>query len=511
VSAKLDLAQERVAAAGVDARQTGEDRWRGDCVACGGADRMTFGLDLNGNVYFKCWSATCETQHILDALNLTWEDLRDDQDTAIAEGVVVLAQDVEVEAVEWLIDGRIPLGAITGLGGVPGDGKSALTALYAAEGSVGRHGDPWVTLFVSAEDSASRVIVPRLIALDADLSRVGFFSIRDELGTRVPTFPGDLAPLRTQVEATGARLVVLDPLNAFLDGDVDSHRDQQIRRVLAPQAQLAIDLHIAILVVLHTRKERGGPAIYRLGGSVGYGGAARSVLGLGRDPDDPEGPDGSRRVLGHVKCNWGPQMVTQIYRHEPAVIEVGDEPIPTHRLVYVGDSDLDAGAVFDGPKGDDRGADCEEAIADRLADGRRMAREVKTEVAAELGVIAKTVERAAMRMRNRGELIVDEDAIHGGKGGDRRVSWWEFPAAPDGDLQGRDSQGRDSLKPAPVPTLETPVNTGDSAPRSQGRDSREVKESLPWNEAANGAESDDRRARFEESLRRYQERHGRRD
>jgi hypothetical protein len=511
VNAKLEMMLERVAAAGVDLRQTGEDRWRGNCVACGGTDRMTVGLDLNNNVYVRCWGATCEAQDILEVLNLTWADLRQDQDTAAAEGVVVLAQDVKVEAVESVVNGRIPRGAITALAGVPGYGKSALTALYAAEGSLGRHGDPWNTLFVSAEDSESRVIVPRLIALDADLTHIGFFSIRDKLGPRVTTFPGDLPLLRTQVEALDARLVVLDPLNAFLDGNIDSHKDQQIRRVLAPLAQLAIELQNAILVVLHTRKERGGPAIYRLGGSVGYGGAARSVLGLGRDPDDPEGPDGPRRVLGHVKCNWGPQMPTQVYRHEAVVIDVGGEAIPTHRLVYVGDSELDAGAVFDGAKLDDRAADCEEAIAERLAVGRRMGREVKTEVASELGVTAKTVERAGMRMRNRAELIVTEEGLKGGKGGDRRVVWWELPASSGGDPQGRDTQGGDTRDSPPVPILETTINTGDSATRSQGRDTREDWMSLPWTEATNGGGSDDHRAQFEESLRRYQESHGGRD
>ena len=87
---QLELVLERVAAAGVDMRETGSDRWRGDCVACGGADRMTVGLDLNGGVYVKCYAAGCEPQHILGVLNLTWRDLRAQEEQQASDPLDVL-------------------------------------------------------------------------------------------------------------------------------------------------------------------------------------------------------------------------------------------------------------------------------------------------------------------------------------------------------------------------------------------------------------------------------------
>jgi hypothetical protein len=75
-SATLELVLERVAAAGVDLRENGADRWRGDCVGCGGDDRMTVRLDLNGNVWIDCYGATCGEQDRLKALNLTGAQLR---------------------------------------------------------------------------------------------------------------------------------------------------------------------------------------------------------------------------------------------------------------------------------------------------------------------------------------------------------------------------------------------------------------------------------------------------
>jgi hypothetical protein len=317
----------------------------------------------------------------------------------------------------------VPLGAITGLGGEPGLGKSALTAFFAAAGSRGRYGSPWSSLFISAEDSAERVIKPRLMALDADLARVAFFAITDEHGPRVPTFPEDLPRLRDAIEQTQAQLVVCDPLNAFLDGDVDSHKDQSIRRVLAPLALLAEELQIAVVVVLHTRKEAGGPAVYRLGGSVGYGGAARSVLGFGRNPDDPNGETGAERILAHVKCNWGQLAPTLVYRHEPALVIEGDLEIDTHRLVYVSETDIDPSRVFDGPCDDSSSSDIEDAIVGELTGRARPSLEVKEAVAKRIKCGLRTVERYAGRMHDRGDLVIE-------RVGFPSSSQWSLPVAP---------------------------------------------------------------------------------
>ena len=323
-------------------------------------------------------------------------------------GRVAWATDVRAEPVDWLVRERIPLGVVAMLAGVPGLGKSAWTALCAAELSRGDHGEACVTLFASAEESASRMIKPRLAAAGADLSRIGFFTIADEYGQRELTFPDDMAPLEESIVATHARLVVVDPLNAFLSADVDSHKDQSIRRVLAPLARVAEERSATFLCVVHLRKERGGPGVYRLGGSVGYGGAARSVLALGQDPEDPDGEQGHLRLLGHIKCNYGPLAPTLSYRHEPHDVFLDDDIHSTHRLVYVGVSDADPSAALDEPRRVDRIDDAEEAIAEQLADGMpKPSRGVKTAVMAELDVSERTVKRAAHRMQGRGELLIE--------------------------------------------------------------------------------------------------------
>ncbi|HLX89555.1 MAG TPA: AAA family ATPase, partial [Acidimicrobiales bacterium] len=115
------------------------------------------------------------------------------------------------------------------------------------------------------------------------------------------TLPSDVEALRRAVQRTKARFVVIDPLSAFLSGNIDSYKDADIRRALHPLKILAEETGAAVVVVRHLNKTRGGSAIYRGGGSIGITGAARSVLLVAKDLSEPE-----RHVIASVKSNLGP-------------------------------------------------------------------------------------------------------------------------------------------------------------------------------------------------------------
>jgi hypothetical protein len=87
---------------------------------------------------------------------------------------------------------------------------------------------------------------------------------------------------------------------------------------LAPLYRLAKATGCAVVAVLHLNKGQGLSPLQRLGGSVAFGNAARSVLLLDRDPDD--GDQGARRVLAHIKCNVGPEMPSLLYEVAPIVL-----------------------------------------------------------------------------------------------------------------------------------------------------------------------------------------------
>ncbi len=146
---------------------------------------------------------------------------------------------IHAEPTRWLWDRRIPLGAATLLVGREKLGKSTLTAELAARLSRGTlegdlRGTHAATLIVTYEDSAGRTTKPRLMAAGADLSRVHRVSAQRDGGADLVTLPADVDSVAALAAETEARLVIVDPLSASLGADVDGHRDQDIRRALAP-------------------------------------------------------------------------------------------------------------------------------------------------------------------------------------------------------------------------------------------------------------------------------------
>jgi hypothetical protein len=330
------------------------------------------------------------------------------REPARAGGRLVYGHEVKLAKPRWLVPGRIPRGGITLLSGDPGQGKSSYTCLLAAGVTQGARGDePSAVVFASAEDSFAGRIVQRAIAAGADRRLTAAFDIHDEHGGRNMELPEDVTELAAAIAGIGASLVVVDPLNAHLSTALDSFKDHGIRKALAPLGRMAEDLDLAAVVVCHLNKNTGGQPLYRTGGSIGYVGAARSVLGFGPDPEDEE--DGALRLLEHIKSNWSDLAPTQQYRMEPATIVVDGEIHATNRLIYLGEVDRAAGAAFGGRAPEDRGQDAEEAIGEQLADLQpHPSREVKTAVMDELSCSEPTVKRAAKRMADRGEIIVEQ-------------------------------------------------------------------------------------------------------
>jgi len=167
----------------------------------------------------------------------------------VSERAVLLrpAADVEPESPRWWWQGRIPLGSVSLLAGREGLGKSTVSTELGAQATRGEltgdlHGKPAHVVYASAEDSPETTIVPRLLAAGADLDRVSLLEVvyRDD-GAELPgalTLPDDTPALADAVREADARLLVLDPLVSYLPGEVNAHRDQHVRRVLAPLAAL---------------------------------------------------------------------------------------------------------------------------------------------------------------------------------------------------------------------------------------------------------------------------------
>ena len=255
---------------------------------------------------------------------------------------VVRLVDVAPEAVSWLWPGYIPRGKVTLLAGDPGLGKSWLRVDLAARVTVGgetpdrqHRMETAAVVLLTAEDGLADTVRPRIDAQGGDASLVHVFEgIVDPDGhERLPTLVDDIAMLEQVVLSTHAHLVIIDPLNAYT-GRTDSHVDAQVRRALTPLAKMADRTGAAGLVVMHLNQATTQPALYRVQGSIGYVGAARSVLLVVHDKDDP-----ALRVMAPIKANLVGEMPALAFTitEEPALAWKGGSGgghrrTPWHRL-----------------------------------------------------------------------------------------------------------------------------------------------------------------------------------
>jgi RecA-family ATPase len=245
------------------------------------------------------------------------------------------AADIEPEPIDWIWEGRIARGKLTVIGGDPEEGKSQINVNIAATIS---RGDEWPNhegkaptgsvLILSAEDGVEDTLVPRLIAAGADRSKIHIIEAvrgEDDKGRRTFNLQTDLQLLEAKINEIGDVLVIsIDPASAYMGKGVDSHNDQAVRTVLAPVAEMASRLDVAIISIMHFNKgnsQAGTKVMHRFMASVAFVAAARVAFAAIRDPDDD-----TRHLFLHAKNNLAPPAPGLAYRIEqdhvtPALIK----------------------------------------------------------------------------------------------------------------------------------------------------------------------------------------------
>jgi putative DNA primase/helicase len=227
-----------------------------------------------------------------------------------AEAVLMhCAANVQVQPVTWLWPDWLPAGKLAILAGTAGTGKTTLALDLAAvvtrggqwpDGAACAH--PGQVLMWSSEDNPADTLVPRLMAADADLSKVHFVcNVAKMGGELVPFDPARDMPLLSERMASmeNVRLLIVDPVVNAIGGD--AHRANDVRRDLQPLVDLAARHGCAVIGISHFSKGSSGKApVERVIGSQAFGALARVVLVTARD----EGAE--RRILARAKSNIAP-------------------------------------------------------------------------------------------------------------------------------------------------------------------------------------------------------------
>ena len=226
---------------------------------------------------------------------------------------LIRMNEVEATEIDWLWYPYIPYGKITVIQGDPGDGKTTCVLAIAAALTTGAAlpeskaaAEPMSVIFQTAEDGLGDTVKPRLVQSGADCERV---IVIDESEKEL-----SLSDIRIEqaITLTGAKLFILDPLQAYIGADVDMHRANEIRPVLKRISAVAEKTGCAVVVIGHLNKGA-NKSQYRGLGSIDIQAAARSVLTVGRIKGKPY-----TRAIVQGKINLAPEGAAIGFELDPA-------------------------------------------------------------------------------------------------------------------------------------------------------------------------------------------------
>lgn len=190
---------------------------------------------------------------------------------------------IRATEMKWLWYPYIPFGKITVIQGDPGEGKTTLILNVAA---LLTHGmfpqsqekcEPMNVIYQTAEDGLSDTVKPRLLSAGADCSHIIVINESERNVTMSDK------RLEAAIAHTGAKLAILEPLQAYIGAEVDVHRANEIRPVMSHLGAIAEKYGCAIVLIGHMNKAMGMKSTYRGLGSIDITAAARSVLIVARD------------------------------------------------------------------------------------------------------------------------------------------------------------------------------------------------------------------------------------
>ncbi len=329
---------------------------------------------------------------------------------------VVTLSEVRAERVVWLAPSRIALGKLNVIEGHPGTGKSTITMGIAADLTRGRPlfgGSHPIeasdVVILTAEDGLGDTVKPRVLAAGGDTARIhAIESITLNGDDRSVSIPEHLPAIRELIIAAEAKVFIVDPLNAFMGGEINSFKDHDVRRALAPLARLAEETGCAVILVRHLTKATQGSAITAGGGSIGIIGAARTALLVAADPEQPR-----RGILAVVKCNLAARAPSLSFEIAPT----GED---SSRIEWRGECSHTAdGLIAAGRDQEEKGA-MQEAI-DFLKHELRAGPTAKKQLSAraqEECISKPTLDRAATRLN----VIRTKDKAFQG------VTMWALPS-----------------------------------------------------------------------------------
>lgn len=230
------------------------------------------------------------------------------KDTIGIDVKLTRASTVSIKPIDWLWNGWIARGKFNVLAGQAGTGKTTIALSIAStitnggmfpDGSKSPIGS---VLIWSGEDGISDTLIPRLIAVGANLEKVHFLDdVIADFENRSFNPATDMQGLLFKAyEIEDLALLILDPIVNAVTGDGNSNNN--VRQSLQPIVDFAEKLNCAVIGITHFNKgSQGKDPLERVTGSLAYGALARVVLAAAKITDGDE----SKRIFCRTKNNLG--------------------------------------------------------------------------------------------------------------------------------------------------------------------------------------------------------------
>lgn len=316
---------------------------------------------------------------------------------------IIRMSDVELTPVEWLWKPYLPFGKLSVLQGNPGEGKTYFAMHLAAACTNGKllpnmeRLEPFNVIYQTAEDGLGDTVKPRLIEAGADLDRV---LVIDD--SEVQLTLSDERIEKAIIE-NNARLVIIDPIQAYLGANVDMNRANEVRPIFMRLGQVAQRTGCAILLIGHLNKAAGMQSLQRGLGSIDIAAAVRSVMFIGKLKHDP-----TMRILTHEKSSLAPPGASLAF-------SLGDEG----GFRWVGEYDITADEMLSGiePQRETKTQQAKDLICTLLAGGKQVLSEDIDKVALERGIPGRTVRDAKRELGDALKSKIVE--------GRKKVFWME--------------------------------------------------------------------------------------
>ncbi len=304
-------------------------------------------------------------------------------------------EDIEQTSVEWLWFPYLPFGKLTIIQGNPGEGKTYFAMMLTAACTNRKtfpnmeEIEPFNVIYQTAEDGMGDTIKPRLVEAGADLSRVMVIDDTEE----ALTLSDDR--IEKAIRQNQVRLLIIDPVQAFIGADVDMNRANEVRPVFRKLGMIAEKTGCAIVLIGHLNKSSGTQSTYRGLGSIDIMAAVRSLLFIGKVKKDP-----TTRVLIHEKSSLAPPGETMAFK-------LGDE----EGFRWVGAYEISADDLLDGKEGKPTETKLQRGtklIYELLADGNAVTIRELDEKAKAQGISQRTMREARSRMKEELDYRMNE-------------------------------------------------------------------------------------------------------